>query len=204
MNPAPVEVSEMVDMEAYRQSMPAWKRFYQHSLTQMFLISMQAFCGPAMADAISGLGGGGLATAQTSNIATAVNYTMLALVCLFGGPIVNKFGTKWSLVVGAMSFPILGSSYYCNSKFGNQWYLIFGSAISGIGTGFWYIAEAGTIMSLAPGGARGKYLALWIVSRNLGQLVGGAINLSKNHIAGEEGGVSAETYLAFVIIECMA
>lgn len=30
-------------------------------------------------------------------------------------------------------------------------------------------------MSLAPGGARGKYLALWIVSRNLGQLVGGAI-----------------------------
>jgi hypothetical protein len=30
-------------------------------------------------------------------------------------------------------------------------------------------------MSLAPNGARGKYLALWIVSRNLGQLVGGAI-----------------------------
>jgi hypothetical protein len=30
-------------------------------------------------------------------------------------------------------------------------------------------------MTLAPSGARGKYLALWIVSRNLGQLVGGAI-----------------------------
>lgn len=30
-------------------------------------------------------------------------------------------------------------------------------------------------MSLAPSGARGKYLALWIVSRNLGQLVGGGI-----------------------------
>lgn len=61
----------------------------------------------------------------------------------------------------------------------------------------WYIilsddsvAEAGSIMSLAPSGARGKYLALWIVARNvshllpfrklvlitqLGQLVGGAI-----------------------------
>jgi hypothetical protein len=33
-------------------------------------------------------------------------------------------------------------------------------------------AEAGAIMTLAPSGARGKYLALWIVSRNLGQLVG--------------------------------
>jgi hypothetical protein len=30
-------------------------------------------------------------------------------------------------------------------------------------------------MSLAPSGSRGKYLALWIVARNLGQLVGGAI-----------------------------
>ncbi|KAK7955317.1 hypothetical protein PG988_016011 [Apiospora saccharicola] len=42
--------------------------------------------------------------------------------------------------------------------------------ITGIGTGCWYVAESGAIMSLAPTGARGKYLALWIVSRNLGQL----------------------------------
>ena len=37
------------------------------------------------------------------------------------------------------------------------------------------VAEAGSIMSIAPTMKRGKYLALWIVSRNLGQLVGGAI-----------------------------
>jgi MFS family permease len=54
-------------------------------------------------------------------------------------------------------------------------YLILSGAIGGIGTGCWYVAEAGAIMTLAPSGARGKYLALWIVSRNLGQLVGGAI-----------------------------
>jgi hypothetical protein len=54
-------------------------------------------------------------------------------------------------------------------------YLIFSGAISGAGTACWYVAEAGCIMTLAPSGARGKYLALWIVSRNLGQLVGGAI-----------------------------
>ena len=38
-----------------------------------------------------------------------------------GGPIVNKMGVKWALVIGSMSFPIEGSAYYCNSKFGNQW-----------------------------------------------------------------------------------
>ncbi|KAL5120642.1 hypothetical protein ACEQ8H_001390 [Pleosporales sp. CAS-2024a] len=195
---------ERVNMEEYQRSAPLWKRVWQHSLTQMLLLSVQAFCGPAMADAIAGLGGGGLATPQTSNIATAVYYTMLAVCCALGGPIVNKLGTKWALVIGACSFPIQGSSYYCNSKFGNQWYLVFGGFLSGIGTGTWYVAESGTIMSLAPSGARGKYLALWIVSRNLGQLVGGAINLSKNHLKGVEGGVTPETYIAFVIIECMA
>jgi len=127
------------------------------------------------ADRDSGLGGGGLATPQTNNIANAIFYAMLAICCALGGPIVNKLGTKWALVIGACSFPIQGSSYYCNSKFGNQWYLILGGALTGIGTGTWYVAESGTIMSLAPSGSRGKYLALWIVARNLGQLVGGAI-----------------------------
>ncbi|KAI0160058.1 MFS general substrate transporter [Hypoxylon sp. FL1284] len=203
MNPTN-DADEMVDMETYRRDVPLWKRIYQHSLTQMMLLSVQAFCGPAMADAIAGLGGGGLATPQTSNIATAVNYATLAVVCLFGGPIVNKLGTKWALVLGAMTFPIRGSSYYCNSKFGTQWYLIFGGFFTGIGTGCWYVAESGSIMSLAPSGARGKYLALWIVSRNLGQLVGGAINLSKNHEKGVVGGVTPDTYVAFLIIESLA
>ncbi|CEI39968.1 unnamed protein product [Fusarium venenatum] len=166
------------------RDIPLWKYIWRHSLTQMILLSIQAFCGPAMSDAIAGLGGGGLATPQVSNISTALRYAALAFTCFMGGPIVNKLGVKWALVIGSMSFPIQGSAYYCNSKFGNQWYLILSGAIGGIGTGCWYVAEAGAIMTLAPSGARGKYLALWIVSRNLGQLVGGAINLSKNHEKG--------------------
>ncbi|CZR38001.1 uncharacterized protein FPRO_06808 [Fusarium proliferatum ET1] len=191
------------DMNTTRD-VPRWKYIWHHSLTQMILLSIQAFCGPAMSDAIAGLGGGGLATPQVSNISTALRYAALAFTCFMGGPIVNKIGVKWALVIGSMSFPIQGSAYYCNSKFGNQWYLILSGAIGGIGTGCWYVAEAGAIMTLAPSGARGKYLALWIVSRNLGQLVGGAINLSKNHEKGVSGGVTPDTYIAFLIIECLA
>ncbi|EAU30472.1 conserved hypothetical protein [Aspergillus terreus NIH2624] len=204
---SPVNTGEMahgVDMEHYRATVPLWKRVWQHSLTQMILLSIQSFCGPAMSDAITGLGGGGLATPLVSNISTAIRYAMLAIICFMGGPIVNKIGVKWALIIGSMSFPIQGSAYYCNSKFGNQWYLILSGAISGIGTGCWYVAEAGAIMTLAPTGARGKYLALWIVARNLGQLVGGAINLAKNHEKGVSGGVTPDTYVAFVIIECIA
>lgn len=43
-----------VDMEAYRQKHALWKRVWRHSLTQMMLLSIQAFCGPAMDDAIAG------------------------------------------------------------------------------------------------------------------------------------------------------
>lgn len=58
-----------IDMAEYKATTPFWRRFHQHSLTQMMLLSIQAFCGPAMDDAIAGLGGGGLATPQTANTA---------------------------------------------------------------------------------------------------------------------------------------
>lgn len=56
MNPPlpPQYADERVDMVAYAKDVPLWKRVYQHSLTQMMLLSIQAFCGPAMADAIAG------------------------------------------------------------------------------------------------------------------------------------------------------
>ncbi|KAJ2974755.1 hypothetical protein NQ176_g5888 [Zarea fungicola] len=204
VKPGAVQEAVIAESYEYWRNLSLLKRVWHHSLTQMILLSIQAFCGPAMSDAIAGLGGGGLATPQVSNISTALRYASLAFICFMGGPIVNKIGVKWALVIGSMSFPIQGSAYYCNSKFGNQWYLIISGLIGGVGTGCWYVAEAGAIMTLAPSAARGKYLALWIVSRNLGQLVGGAINLSKNHQKGVTGGVTPETYIAFLIIECLA
>lgn len=47
-------VEERMNMEEYARTVPKWRRIWQHSLTQMLLLSVQAFCGPAMADAIAG------------------------------------------------------------------------------------------------------------------------------------------------------
>ncbi|OCF62016.1 membrane protein [Kwoniella mangroviensis CBS 10435] len=198
------------DMVAYKRDTPLWKRIKDHSLTQMILLSIQAFCGLAMADAIAGLLGVGwlllLLTISpdtvwvVGTVRNAVSYAALAGVCFLGGPLVNKLGTKWALLIGALTFPLRGASFYTNSKFGNHWFLIVGSFLEGFGTGAWYVAESGTIMSIAPSGARGKYLALWIVSRNLGQL----IEAWPNHIDGVEGGVTPDTYIIFLIIECLA
>lgn len=54
--PLPHEIAdERMNMEEYARTVPKWKRVWQHSLTQMLLLSVQAFCGPAMADAIAGM-----------------------------------------------------------------------------------------------------------------------------------------------------
>lgn len=42
-----------------------WARIYRSARFQICVVSALAFCGPAMADAISGLGGGGQATPYT-------------------------------------------------------------------------------------------------------------------------------------------
>lgn len=57
IQPSPTNVTDIahgVDMDHYRATVPLWKRVWQHSLTQMMLLSVQAFCGPAMSDAITG------------------------------------------------------------------------------------------------------------------------------------------------------
>lgn len=54
MNAPVTYTDERVNMEEYARTVPLWKRVWQHSLTQMALLSVQAFCGPAMADAIAG------------------------------------------------------------------------------------------------------------------------------------------------------
>ncbi|KAK7725230.1 hypothetical protein SLS63_008227 [Diaporthe eres] len=71
--------------------------------------------------------------------ATAINYTMLAIVCAFGGPLVNKLGVKWSLVIGAATFPIRGASYYTNSKYGNQWIGLYTVVLLNMGVYIWSI-----------------------------------------------------------------
>lgn len=111
--------------------------------------------------------------------ATAASYSAVATVSLLGGPLASRLGVKALLIFGAVTFPINGSAYYVNSKYGIQWYLIFGRFVYGLGFGAWYVAEAAIILSYPEERSRGKYLAVWVMSRNLGQLVGGSISLAR-------------------------
>ena len=77
-----------------------------------------------MSDAISNLGGGGLRTPYLANLANALNYAAGCVISLFGGPLINKFGIRWSCVIAAVGMPLGPSGYFVNAKFGVQWYLL--------------------------------------------------------------------------------
>lgn len=77
-----------------------------------------------MSDAISNLGGGGLSTPYLSNLATSVSYASGVLVTLFGGPLINKIGIKWSCVIAALTMPLDGSGYYVSARYSVDWYLL--------------------------------------------------------------------------------
>ncbi|KAF6520617.1 hypothetical protein HZS61_014875 [Fusarium oxysporum f. sp. conglutinans] len=185
-------------------------KIYRSVLFQMILLGLLSCVGPAMSDAISNLGGGGLSTPYLANLATSLNYTAGCLLTLFGGPLINKFGIKWSCIIAAVGMPLSGSAYYVCAKYRVNWYLIFAKILTGFTYGFLYVAESTAMLSYPLANDRGFYLGVWSAMRNSGSVIGGAINLSNNHSDSKAGGVAWSTYLVFIafatlsIIEVMA
>ncbi|KAK8869439.1 hypothetical protein IAR55_000003 [Kwoniella newhampshirensis] len=180
-----------------------WTRRYRSVAFQMVILAVLAFSGPSMSNAISALGGGGLATPYTANAASATQYSVSSVFAMFGGPIIGVIGIPVACMIGAMGFPLSGSGFYVNSKYGIQWYLIFAKALYGITSSFLYIAEAAAIISYPEEHRRGFYISIWVGMRNVGSIIGGAITLGLNITRKGAGGVSVNTYLAFLGMECI-
>lgn len=83
-----------------------------------------SFVGPAMSDAISNLGGGGLSTPYLANLATALGYASGCIMTLVGGPLINKFGIRYSCLIAGLAMPLGGSGYYVSARYKINWYLL--------------------------------------------------------------------------------
>lgn len=80
-----------------------------------------------MGDAITNLGGGGLSSPWLANLSNCLNYLCSFILTLFGGPLINKIGIKWSCLIAAVAMPFYGSAFYVNARHGVDWYLVFGN-----------------------------------------------------------------------------
>ncbi|CAA9959598.1 hypothetical protein P3342_004843 [Pyrenophora teres f. teres] len=176
--------------------------FFRSVLFQMILFGMLSLVGPAMSDAISNLGGGGLASPWLANLANSLNYACGFFSTILGGPILNKIGIKWACFIAALAMPLYGSAYYVNARFHIDWYLLVANVIGGVTSGLLYVAETTAMLSYPKPEDRGYYLGIWSAMRNSGSVIGGAMNFSKNHTDTKSGGVVWATYLLFLGFEC--
>ncbi|CAI7583587.1 unnamed protein product [Penicillium glandicola] len=177
-------------------------KVYRGVLFQMILFGALSFVGPAMSDAISNLGGGGLSTPYLGNLANSLDYAASCLIALMGGPLINKFGIRWSCMIAAVTMPLAGSSYYVSAKYSVDWYLLFSKLLVGFTSAFLYVAETTAMLSYPKQDDRGFYLGIWSAMRSSGSVMGGAINFSTNYSKSAEGGIAWSTYLIFVGFEC--
>jgi len=155
-----------------------------------------------MYNALSSLGAGGLATPWYANATAAAGYVFMAFLCVTGGVIVSKIGVRIALLIASTGDIIYAGSLYVNSKNGTQWFLLFGSIVSGMTDGLMYAVEGPIITAYPEPHRRGRMLALWVFMRNAAPVVGGAIIFALNEKLDSSGGVSLKTYLVIIGIMC--
>ncbi|KAJ6455818.1 MFS general substrate transporter [Mycena sanguinolenta] len=206
----PVKTSQDSDVPSGSADVPALphgqavveRKWYYSTFAQMMVAGAVAFLGPGLYNALSNLGAGGLASADTWNKATALLFALMCVTCVFGGIVINQIGLRWSLAVSSIFYTIYAASLYENSRSGNQWFLIFANALEGVGAGIFFAAEGAVVIGYPEPSKRGRYISVWIFMRNLGPVVGGAILLSLNKDASSSGSVSLNSYLIFVGLMC--
>jgi MFS family permease len=168
--------TQVIDVDTAYLSSSRFNQFFRGVLFQMIMLGALSLVGPAMQDAISNLGGGGLSSPYLGNLANGIHYAAGCLITLLGGPLINKIGIKWGCIISALAFPLTGSGYYTAARYGTEWYLLFQNILGGFTGGVLYVSETTAMLSYPPPNDRGFYLGIWSAMRNSGSVIGGAIS----------------------------
>lgn len=184
----------------------AERKWYRSSLFNAFVIGGVGFMAPGLWNAMNDLGAGGALDPFLVNAANALIFALMGFLCLFGGPIANRIGLSYTLLLGAVGYPVYSAGLYCNNRYGNEWFVIVGAVACGISAGLFWVAEGTVALGYPEPGKRGKYMNIWLWFRTGGPLLGGAIVLALNNNAGakKKGKVGYQTYLIFIALQCVA
>ena len=178
-------------------------RWYRSVLFQIVIVGLVSFTQPGIWNALNNLGAGGQQQPYLVNAANALTYGIMSIGCVLAGGLCNKIGVKWTLVLGVVFYTPYASSLYCNNRFGNEWYVLVGAALCGIGASMFWASEGAIGVGYPSEAQRGRMVSIWLGLRNLGPLIGGAISLALNTKGSQAGRVSYNTYLALIGIQCL-
>ncbi|KAF2167318.1 hypothetical protein M409DRAFT_54484 [Zasmidium cellare ATCC 36951] len=183
---------------------PQKRQWYRTTLFNAFVIGGVGFTAPGLWNAMNSLGAGGQESPELVNAANALVFGLMGFLCLFGGPIANRIGLKYTLVLGAVGYPVYSAGLYLNSKNGTEWLVLFGAVTCGLSAGLFWASEGAIALGYPEPSKRGRYMNIWLWFRTAGPLVGGAIVLALNHNISKKGHVDVSTYLVFVALQCLS
>ncbi|KAJ5754551.1 hypothetical protein N7533_004094 [Penicillium manginii] len=180
--------------------------WYRTTLYNAFVIGSVGFLAPGLWNAMNSLGAGGAETPYLVNAANALVFGLMGFLCLFGGPIANRIGMNWTLLLGVIGYPIYSAALYTNNRYGNEWFVLVGAVACGLSAGLFWASEGAVALGYPEPAKRGQYMNIWLWFRTGGPLLGSAIVLGLNHSAEakKKGKVGSETYLIFVALQCLA
>ncbi|PWY93123.1 duf895 domain protein membrane protein [Aspergillus sclerotioniger CBS 115572] len=176
---------------------------YRSCLFQIIIVGLVAFCEPGIWTALNNLGAGGNASPFLNNAANALTYGLMSVGCFLAGGVTNKITAKWTLFIGAAFYTPYAAALYCNNRYGNEWFLLLGAALCGIGASLLWASEAAIAVGYPEEAKRGRYVGIWMGIRQMGPLVGGAISLALNINTAHTGKVTYTTYLGLVAISSL-
>ncbi|KAH6647070.1 major facilitator superfamily domain-containing protein [Truncatella angustata] len=171
--------------------------------TQVILVSVAAFCTIGSFNALQGLGGAGQEQPYVANAATSINFGLMGIVCLLGGPVVNVLGANWALAIGTIGDPIFAAALYCSTKYGTQWFLIFAAIFRGAASGLFWAAEGFVIIGYPREQWRGRSITTWVAFKELGSVVAASINLGLSAHDNQSGHVGYNVYYVTMTIMCL-
>ncbi|KAL4954415.1 major facilitator superfamily domain-containing protein [Aspergillus filifer] len=176
---------------------------YRSCLFQIVIVGLVAFCEPGIWTALNNLGAGGNASPFLNNAANSLTYGLMSVGCFLAGGVSNKITAKWTLFLGAAFYTPYAAGLYCNNRYGNEWFLLLGAALCGVGASLLWASEAAIAVGYPEEEKRGRYVGIWMGIRQMGPLVGGAISLALNVNTAHVGKVTYTTYLGLVAISSL-
>ncbi|KAJ5198590.1 uncharacterized protein N7498_007707 [Penicillium cinerascens] len=180
--------------------------WYRTTLFNVFIIGGVGFMAPGLWNAMNSLGAGGAESPFLINAANALVFALMGILCLFGGPIANRIGLNWTLLLGAIGYPVYSAALYTNNRYGNVWFVLVGAVACGLSAGLFWASEGAVALGYPEPFKRGQYMNIWLWFRTGGPLLGSAIVLGLNHSGSSKnrGKLGSETYLIFVALQCLA
>jgi hypothetical protein len=89
-----------------------------------------------MFNVLASLGGGGQLTADLSNKANMILYSIFAGLALISGPVCNYLGPKITLAIGGVGYALYAASFWSYNHTANDGFVLFAGAACGFSAAF--------------------------------------------------------------------